>query len=81
MNTGTFLFTLALAKKGEIKLCFAKLISKKIDIQSIDKAKLLVALFNNAKNSALTQSSIGNIICPDKFVRDMLPQNHEYKKN
>lgn len=43
-----------------------------LDISGLDKAKVLVELFNNAKRSKWTQATIGNSMCPDEFVRDML---------
>jgi hypothetical protein len=46
--------------------------SNKVNIHGIDKHTLLVALFNNAKKSKWTEGSIGNLMCPDEFVRDMM---------
>jgi hypothetical protein len=43
----------------------------KIDITGLNKAQLLVALYNNAKTSEWTKATIGNEICPDEFVRNM----------
>ena len=44
----------------------------KLDITGLNKAQLLVALYNNAKNSVWTQATIGNKLCPDEFVLSML---------
>lgn len=46
--------------------------TSQLDIGGLDKAKVLVELFNNAKRSQWTQATVGNTMCPDKFVRDML---------
>jgi len=51
---------------------FRPLNSKNVDIHGIDKSKLLIELFNNAKKSKWTKATIGNEMCPDEFVQDML---------
>lgn len=43
-----------------------------LNISGLDKAKLLVALYNNAKDSRWTEASIGNSMCPDSFVRELI---------
>jgi hypothetical protein len=40
------------------------------NISGLNKPQLLVALFNNAKNSQATLAKIGYTVCPDKFVLD-----------
>lgn len=45
----------------------------------LDKAKLLVALYDNAKNSKWTKATIGNTMCPDSFVRDMMSSFYQPK--
>jgi hypothetical protein len=37
----------------------------------IEKHKLLIALFNNAKRSKWTEATVGNSVCPDPFVRSL----------
>lgn len=49
------------------------------DISGLDKAKLLVALYDNAKNSKWTKATIGNIMCPDSFVCDMMSSVYQPK--
>ena len=39
-----------------------------INITGLDKAKVLVALYNNAKNSKWTHLTIGSEMCPDPAV-------------
>lgn len=49
----------------------------KHNISNLDKSKLLVALFNNAKKSQWTAATIKNKICPDPWVYNLNKDRHD----
>ncbi len=53
----------------------------KINIIGLNKAKILVALFENAKKSKWTEATIGNTMCQDASVRSMMSDIYQPRIN